>query len=72
MTTGTVTVNFGTLMNQPTLFAGAQPTLPALDQVNVTVPSALTLSPNPVQVQVCIPGSLGAPVCSNQVPLYIQ
>ncbi len=72
MTTGTVTVNFGTLMSQPTLFAGAQPTLPALDQVNVTVPSSLTLSPNPVQVQVCIPGSTGQQVCSNQIPLYIQ
>jgi uncharacterized protein (TIGR03437 family) len=72
MTTGTVTVNFGTLMNQSTLFAGAQPTLPALDQVNVTVPSSLPASPNPVQVQVCIPGSTGQQVCSNQVPLYIQ
>jgi uncharacterized protein (TIGR03437 family) len=72
MTTGTVTVNFGTLMNQPTLFAGAQPTLPALDQVNVTVPSSLPASPNPVQLQVCIPGSTGQQVCSNQVSLYIQ
>jgi uncharacterized protein (TIGR03437 family) len=72
MTTGTVTMNFGTLMNQPTLFAGAQPTLPALDQVNVTVPSSLPTSPNPVPVQVCIPGSTGQQVCSNQVSLYIQ
>jgi uncharacterized protein (TIGR03437 family) len=71
-TTGVVTANFGTLLNQSTLFAGAQPTYPALDQVNVTVPAALTLSPNPVQVQVCIPGSTGQQVCSNQVPLYIQ
>jgi uncharacterized protein (TIGR03437 family) len=71
-TTGPVTVNFGTLTNQTTLFAGAQPTLPALDQVNVTVPASLTLTPNPVQVQVCIPGSTGQQVCSNQVPLYIQ
>jgi len=46
--------------------------LPALDQVNVTVPSSLPASPNPVQVQVCIPGSTGQQVCSNQVPLYIQ
>lgn len=72
MTTGTVTMNFGTLMNQPTLYAGAQPTLPALDQVNVTVPSSLPISPNPVPVQVCIPGSTGQQVCSNQVSLYIQ
>jgi uncharacterized protein (TIGR03437 family) len=72
MTTGTVTANFGTLTNQPTLFAGAQPTLPALDQVNVTVPSSLPASPNPLQVQVCIPGSTGQQVCSNQVPLYIK
>jgi uncharacterized protein (TIGR03437 family) len=71
-TTGVVTANFGTLVNQSTLYAGAQPTYPALDQVNVTVPASLPLSPNPVQTQVCIPGSTGQQVCSNQVPLYIQ
>src|SRR5665213_167725 len=71
-TTGVVTANFGTLMNQSTLFAGAQPTYPALDQVNVTVPASLPSTPNPVQVQICIPGSTGQQVCSNQAPLYIQ
>ena len=70
--TGTVTVNFGTLLNQTTLFAGAQPTYPALDQVNVTVPSALPASPNPVQIGVCVLPGAGAQVCSNQIPLYIQ
>ena len=72
MTTGPVTVNFGTLTSQTPSFAGAQPTLPALDQVNITVPTALPTSPNPVQVQVCIPGSTGQQVCSNQIGLYIQ
>ncbi|MDE3198448.1 MAG: hypothetical protein KGN84_19015 [Acidobacteriota bacterium] len=71
-TTGTVTMNFGTLMNQPVLYAGSQPTYPALDQVNVTVPSSLPATPNPVQIEVCIPGPAGQPVCSNQTPLYIQ
>jgi uncharacterized protein (TIGR03437 family) len=71
-TTGTVTANFGTLTNQPTLFAGAQGTFPALDQVNVTVPSTLPIIPNPVQTQVCIPAPTGGQTCSNQVPLYIQ
>jgi len=71
-TTGTVTANFGTLTNQPTLFAGAQGTFPALDQVNVTVPSALPTTPNPVQIQVCIPAAAGGQSCSNQVPLSIQ
>jgi len=71
-TTGTVTANFGTLTNQPTLFAGAQGTYPGLNQVNVTVPSALPTSPNPVQTQVCIPAASGGQSCSNQVPLYIQ
>lgn len=71
-TTGTVTANFGTLMNQPTLYAGAQGTLPGLDQVNVTVPSTLPTSPNPVQTQICIPAATGGQSCSNQVALYIQ
>jgi uncharacterized protein (TIGR03437 family) len=71
-TTGTVTANFGTLTNQPTLFAGAQGTYPGLDQVNETVPLALPASPNPVQTQVCIPAAAGGQSCSNQVPLYIQ
>ncbi|HKD06623.1 MAG TPA: hypothetical protein VKB79_12050 [Bryobacteraceae bacterium] len=71
-TTGTVTANFGTLTNQPTLYAGAQGTFPGLDQVNVIVPSALPTSPNPVQTQVCIPAAAGGQTCSNQVPLYIQ
>jgi len=70
--TGTVTVNFGTLLNQQTSFAGAQPTFPALDQVNVTVPSGVPATPNPVSIQVCVLPGAGSQVCSNQTPLYIQ
>ena len=68
--TGQVTVNFGPLTNQIPAFAGAQPTLPALDQINILVPAA---SPTGlVPLQVCIPGPAGQPVCSNQVSLYVK
>ena len=71
-TTGQVTVNIGNQTNLIPSFAGAQPTLPALDQVNITVPASLPPSPNPAPLQVCIPGPAGQPVCSNQVNLYIR
>ena len=61
------TVNIGTQTGLTPQFAGAQPTLPALDQVNVLVPASLPAMPNPVPVQVCVAG-----VCSNQISLYIQ
>jgi uncharacterized protein (TIGR03437 family) len=61
------TVNIGTQKGLIPTYAGTQPTLPALDQVNVLVPASLPATPNPVPVQVCI----GA-VCSNQINLYIQ
>ena len=69
---GQVTVNIGSQLNLIPSFAGAQPTLPALNQVNITVPSSLPATPNPVLVQICIPGPAGQPVCSNQLDLYIQ
>jgi uncharacterized protein (TIGR03437 family) len=70
--TGPVTVNIGSQTNLIPAFAGAQPTLPALDQVNITVPSSLPSGTSPVPFQVCIPGSTGQQVCSNSVNLYIQ
>jgi uncharacterized protein (TIGR03437 family) len=70
--TGQVTVNIGGQMNLIPSFAGAQPTLPALDQVNIAVPASLPATPNPVSLQVCIPGPAGQPVCSNQTDLYIR
>ncbi len=70
--TGQVTVNIGKITNLLPLYAGAQPTLPALDQVNVTVPTALAGSVNPVPLMICIPGPAGQPVCSNPANLYVQ
>jgi uncharacterized protein (TIGR03437 family) len=61
------TVNIGTQTGLTPQYAGAQPTLPALDQVNVLVPASLPATPNPVPVQVCVAGA-----CSNQINLYIQ
>ena len=69
---GQVTVNLGNLTNLIPAFAGAQPTLPALDQVNIVVPASLLSGTSPVPLQVCIPGSVGQQVCSNQVSLYIK
>ncbi len=67
-----VTVNIGTQTGIVPQFAGAQPTLPALDQVNVLVPTSLAATPNPVPVQVCVPEATGQPSCSNQINMYIQ
>ncbi len=70
--TGQVTVNIGTLTNLIPAYAGPQGTLPALNQVNITVPAGLPATPNPVPVQVCIPNSVGQQACSNSVNLYIK
>lgn len=70
--TGQVTLNIGGLTNVIPLYAGAQGTLPALNQVNVVVPSSLPASPSAVPLQVCIPGTVGQQICSNSVNLYIK
>jgi uncharacterized protein (TIGR03437 family) len=62
-----VTANIGTQTNLVPPFAGPQPTLPALDQVNIVVPTALPSGTSPVPVQVCIQQT-----CSNSVNLYVQ
>ena len=69
---GAVTVNLGGLTNLIPTYAGAQGTFPALNQVNITVPASLPATPNPVLMQVCIPGTLGQQICSNAVSLYIR
>jgi len=69
--TGPVTVNIGSQTNQMPSFAGAQGTFPGLDQVNVTVPLALSATPNPVPLTVCV-GTGTQQACSNAVNLYIQ
>ena len=69
---GQVTVNIGDQKNLIPLFAGAQPTLPGLDQVNVIVPLTLAGTTGSVPLQICIPGSNGQPNCSNQVVLFVR
>jgi uncharacterized protein (TIGR03437 family) len=50
----------------PVLFAGAQPTYPGLDQVNIALPASLA-GAGEVQVEVAIAG-----VTSNSVTIRIQ
>ena len=69
--TGQVTVNIGNMSNLVPSYAGAQPTLQALDQVNIRVPAGLTAT-GAVPLQICIPGPSGSAVCSNTVNLYVQ
>ncbi len=54
-------------------FAGLQGTLPALDQVNVTIPASLVFTGNSVPLSVCFaPLPLTPQICSNSVSLYVQ
>ena len=66
--TGSVTVNIGNQVLIP-LYAGAQG-LPALDQVNVTIPASLGTGSLPLSV--CVAGTGGQSVCSNVVSVYVQ
>ncbi len=68
--TGPVSVTIGGSPNLVPLYAGAQPTFPALDQVNVVVPQDLVLTGTSVPLTVCI--SAGTQVCSNPATLYLQ
>lgn len=72
--TGTVTVNMGSQTGIAPLPGQTyvQPTYPALDQVNVTVPAGLVFTGNSVPLAVCVTTSPGQPVCSNAVTLYVQ
>ncbi len=72
--TGTVTVNIGSQTGIAPLPGQTyvQPTYPALDQVNVTVPVGLAFNGNSVPLAVCVTTTPGQPVCSNAVTLYVQ
>jgi len=70
--TGTVTVNMGSQTGVVPSFAGSQPTYPALDQVNVTIPAGLAFTGNSVPLAVCVTTTPGQPVCSNAVTFYVQ
>jgi uncharacterized protein (TIGR03437 family) len=70
---GSVTVNIGGQTGIVPLYAGAQPTYPALDQINVTVPAGLALTGGSVPLSVCVAQPLPAlPACSNAVTLYLR
>jgi uncharacterized protein (TIGR03437 family) len=70
---GIITVTIGGHDGIVPLFAGPQPTYPALDQVNVTVPASLDNSAGSVPVSVCVSTIPGIqPVCSNSVSLYVR
>jgi len=71
--TGTVSVNMGGQAGIAPLYAGAQPTLPALDQINVTVPASLAFTGNSTPLAACIATLPSTPsICSNSVTLYVQ
>jgi uncharacterized protein (TIGR03437 family) len=70
---GSVTVNMGGQTAITPLYAGPQGTLPALDQVNVTVPATLAFTGNSTLLAVCVTPLPGTPsICSNAVNLYLQ
>jgi uncharacterized protein (TIGR03437 family) len=71
--TGIVTVNMGSQTGIAPLPGQTyvQPTYPALDQVNVTVPASLT-PVGAVPLTVCVTSAPAPQVCSNMVSLYTQ
>jgi len=70
---GIISVTMGGQTGIVPLFAGAQPTYPALDQINVTVPASLDPSSGTVPLSVCVATIPGIqPVCSNAVSLYVR
>ena len=68
----TVRVNIGNQLNLVPLYAGAQPTLPALDQVNVIIPQSLTPVGGTALLSICVQAPGLSAACSNQVNLYVQ
>jgi len=72
-----VTVNISnvalvnTNKSTPITYAGAVPSVPGLEQVNVQLPS--TLAPGTAQLSICVPGATGQqPICSASVPVYVH
>lgn len=70
--TGSVTVTIGGLANLTPIYAGPVTSIPGLEQVNVRVPSNLQFANGSAPLSVCVPGTLGAPVCSPSVPVYLH
>lgn len=69
---GPVTVNIGTALNLPSVYAGAVASIPGLEQVNVQVPSTLTFTGGSASLSICIPGTGTAPLCSAPVSLFLH
>jgi uncharacterized protein (TIGR03437 family) len=69
---GSVTVNLGSQTGIVPLYAGAQGTEAALDQINVTIPAGLTFTGNSTPLTTCVTITAGQPICSNTVSLYLQ
>ena len=67
-----VTVNIGAATGLANSFAGAVPSIPGLEQVNVQVPANLTFSGGSAPLSICIPGTGATPLCSVPVNLYLQ
>jgi len=68
----TVTIGSVSLSGAQIIYAGAVPSIPGLEQVNVLVPAALTFTGNSAPLSICVPASSGTPVCSVPVPLYVH
>jgi len=69
-----VTVNIGSLSltGSQIIYAGAVPSVPGLEQVNVQVPTTLTFTGGSAPLSICVPGANGQPTCSAPVPLYLH
>jgi uncharacterized protein (TIGR03437 family) len=69
-----VTVNIGTqsLTGNQLIFAGAVPSVPGLEQVNVQVPASLTFTGNSVPLSICVPSAGTQQACSAPVNLYLH
>jgi uncharacterized protein (TIGR03437 family) len=69
---GPVTVNIGSALNLPDVYAGAVPSIPGLEQVNVVIPTTLTFSGGSAPLSICIPGTGASPLCSVPVSLFLH
>ena len=69
-----VTVNIGnqSMTGTQIIYAGAVPSVPGLEQVNVQVPTTLTFAGNSAPLTICVPGTGSQPICSAPVNLYLH
>jgi uncharacterized protein (TIGR03437 family) len=68
----TVSIGTQTLSGSQLIYAGAQPSIAGMQQVNVQVPTGLTAAGNSVPLAICVPGAASQPICSAPVSLYIK